>query len=372
MENKKTKKILIATGVFPPSIGGPATYSKLLLDELPHYGLKPEVLSFDSVMLFPWGIRHLIFFWKLYRKSANTDLVYALDPVSVGLPASLAAMLRGKFFYLRVAGDYAWEQACQRYGVTDLLDIFLDKTSYPRGVKWLRRIEWSVARHADRIIVPSKYLKNVVKKWGIAEEKVSVIGNAPEGEMPEEKKEVLRGELALRKKTVITAGRLVPWKGFATLIEGLAPYLKEKDIELLLAGSGPDESKLKALVEKNDLSDNVTFLGALRRRDLLRYVKASDVFVLNTAYEGFSHQILEAMILGTPVVSTAIGGNQELIEDGEHGFLVPLNDIDAFKEKIDKLLFDDSVNQQISFHARERASIFTKKRAVENFISLLP
>jgi glycosyltransferase involved in cell wall biosynthesis len=94
--------------------------------------------------------------------------------------------------------------------------------------------------------------------------------------------------------------------------------------------------------------------------------------VLNTAYEGFSHQILEAMILGTPVVSTAIGGNQELIEDGEHGFLVPLNDIDAFKEKIDKLLFDESVNQKMSFHARERASIFTKKRAVENFISLLP
>ncbi len=372
MENKKTKKILIATGIFPPSIGGPATYAKMLEEELPKYNIRPDILSFDSVRKWPWGIRHVLYFFKLWRKAAAADVIYALDPVSVGGPASMVALFRGKPFYLRVAGDYAWEQACQLYGVTDLLDVFLDKKDYSRAVKRLRRIEWSTARHAERIVVPSEYLKGVVKKWGIDEVKVSVIPNTLEGEMPTEAKEVLRGELAFRRKTIMSAGRLVTWKGFAALIEGLGDWLKEKNISFIIAGSGPDEKMLKALVEKKGLEDNVTFLGALPRRDLLRYVKASDVFVLNTAYEGFSHQILEAMSLSTPVVTTAVGGNPELIENGVHGYLVALNDTNTFKEKIGKILAEQSLADTLALHARERASLFTKGRTLQGLISILP
>ena len=73
--------------------------------------------------------------------------MYALDPVSVGLPASLAALVLGKKFILRVAGDYAWEQGRQRFGVTDELDEFQLK-KYGWRVERLR--SYSVCRAPRR------------------------------------------------------------------------------------------------------------------------------------------------------------------------------------------------------------------------------
>ncbi len=365
------KSVLIATGIFPPSIGGPATYSKMLQDELPKYGIKSDVLSFDSVRWLPKGVRHVLYFLKLWLRAGHTDIIYAQDPVSVGWPASLVAKLRNKPFYLRVPGDYAWEQACQKYGVTDLLDIFVMNKNYPKSVLQLKRIEKKVAMRAVKIIVPSEYLKGIVTKWGIAGDKIIVIANALEGEVPQESKEILRSELALRHKTIISAGRLVPWKGFKALIEGLSGYLKEKEVDLIIVGSGPDEEGLKEVVKSNGLQDRVTLLGSLPRRDLLRYVKASDVFVLNTAYEGFSHQILEAMAVGTPVVTTNVGGNPEVIEDSVHGFLVDLNDLEAFRVKTDLLLTDTALAENIRARALQRASIFSKGTALQKLVSEL-
>ena len=65
---KKHRKILIATGIFPPDIGGPATYSKLLLDELSNRGLAVKVVSFGAVRHLPKIIRHFVYFFKILRK----------------------------------------------------------------------------------------------------------------------------------------------------------------------------------------------------------------------------------------------------------------------------------------------------------------
>ena len=370
--HKNTKRLLIATGIFPPSIGGPATYAKMLEDELPRYGVTPTVLAFDRLLHLPKGIRHLVYFWRLYKLAKDTDLIYAQDPISVGVPALFVSYLLAKPLYLRVPGDYAWEQACQRYGVTDLLDIFLERRDYPSAVMRLRRLEKKVANSASRIIVPSNYLKNVVLKWGIREDKISVVANSFDGSVPSESKMVLRSELGLKTKTIISAGRMVPWKGFATLISGLSGLLKEQNISFLIVGTGPDEIALKSLVKNLELENNVTFLGSLDRIDLMRYLKASDTFVLNTAYEGFSHQILEAMMCGTPVVTTSVGGNGELIDDGVHGFLLPLNDMEMFKERIKTLLNDPNLAEAMGLKAHERATLFTKNTALERLVSLLP
>ena len=115
-------KILLATGIFPPQIGGPATYSKLLYDELPKRGIDVEIATFGDYLDKPKIIRHFLYFLELLRKAPDVDLIYALDPVSVGLPALFAAQVRKKKFVLRIAGDYAWEQGSQRWNVSDTLD----------------------------------------------------------------------------------------------------------------------------------------------------------------------------------------------------------------------------------------------------------
>ena len=103
-------KILITTGIYPPDIGGPATYSKILIDELPKHNINALVLGFGEVRRLPKIIRHFLYFLKILKKGWKADIIFAQDPVSVGLPAALAAKILGKKFVLKIVGDYAWEQ----------------------------------------------------------------------------------------------------------------------------------------------------------------------------------------------------------------------------------------------------------------------
>src|SRR5882757_11201743 len=103
-------KILLATPLYPPDSGGPSTYAKMLADELPKRGIEVTLLKFSEVRHLPPGVRHIAYFLKCISRARGVDAVYALDPVSVGVPASFAAKVLGKKFILRVPGDYAWEQ----------------------------------------------------------------------------------------------------------------------------------------------------------------------------------------------------------------------------------------------------------------------
>ena len=114
LKTNQNKSVLVTTGIFPPDIGGPATYSKLLLDELPKHGLDISVLSFGEVRHLPKIIRHISYFFKVLRRGKGVDIIYAQDPVSVGLPSVVASKILRKKFLLKVVGDYAWEQYMQK------------------------------------------------------------------------------------------------------------------------------------------------------------------------------------------------------------------------------------------------------------------
>ena len=112
----KPKKILIATGLYPPDIGGPATYVCMLEKELPAHGIECVTVPFTHVRHLPKIVRHVVYFWKLVKEARAMDAVYAQDPVSVGVPALLVSFIFRKPFLIRLGGDYAWEQGQQRFG----------------------------------------------------------------------------------------------------------------------------------------------------------------------------------------------------------------------------------------------------------------
>src|SRR3989344_7548998 len=115
------KKILIATGIFPPDIGGPATYGAVMADALKKHGFEVKVLVFSRTnKKLPKGIRHLVYFLKLLFLAKKYDVIFALNLVSAGFPALLAAKIFKKKFIARIAGDYAWEMAFGK-GKTNLL-----------------------------------------------------------------------------------------------------------------------------------------------------------------------------------------------------------------------------------------------------------
>jgi glycosyltransferase involved in cell wall biosynthesis len=364
-------RLLLATGIYPPSIGGPATYTKLLYEELPKHGIEAEVLSFDSVRHFPKLIRNVIYFYRAWKAAKTVDAVYAQDPVSVGLPALVAAKLRSKPFYLKVVGDYAWEQGVQRFGVEDSLDEFAArKRGYRLPVRILKAVQLQVASRARRVIVPSRYLKSILSKWGVPAERIAVVYNAFEApEMPSESSEAIRKKEFIEGKLIVSVGRLVPWKGFDTLIRLTARMQREfPDVGLLIIGDGPDRARLERIVKEERLERAVRFAGKLPQQEMLRRLKAADVFVLNTSYEGFSHQLLEVMALGIPIITTSVGGNPELITDGVNGILVPYDDKEGLRDALSRLFSGEQKALPLVEAARKRVTEFSVERMISGLL----
>src|SRR3989344_5996165 len=133
-------RILIATGLYPPEIGGPATDAKLFEERLPRYGIEGAGVSFKTVRHLPLIIRHIAYGWKVSRAARSADLILVQDSVSTGLPVAIASFFGGKKFIIRVPGDYAWEQGTQRFGVRESLDDF-QKRTYGLPVSVLRAIQ---------------------------------------------------------------------------------------------------------------------------------------------------------------------------------------------------------------------------------------
>lgn len=362
-------KILITTGIYPPSIGGPATYSKLLFDELPKRGYEVKVLSYDSVRKYPRGISHFIFMFKTIAVGRGADLIYTQDPVSVGWPTMLACRFLRKKYVLRVPGDFAWEQGVRRFGVRDSLDDFVkDNNQYKSDVHRLKKVQKQVAEKAEKIIVPSRYLKKIVSRWGIDENKIVVIYNS--FDEPESIEEV-----HLEGRNLISVGRLVPWKGFSTLID-IMPILLEKysDLSLHIFGDGSLKGELDKKLKELNLEGKVFLHGGVDRQKLAGYMKSSDVFVLNTNYEGLSHTVLEAMALGVPVVTTNVCGNPEVIENEVDGFLVEFDDKNSLIEKISSLLDDTNLRDKFILAGKEKVKSFDREKMlleIENEIQSL-
>jgi glycosyltransferase involved in cell wall biosynthesis len=360
-------KILIATGIYPPDIGGPATYSKLLFEEFPKHDIDVQVISFGQVRYLPKIIRHLAYFLKVLKSCKSADVIYAQDPVSVGLPAVLAAKLLRKKFILKVVGDYAWEQYQQEEGVHFVTPEEFQNGKYSVVTQTRKWIERTVARKADNIVVPSNYLKKIVTMWGVKESKIKVIYNAftPKAEM--ELKTQLREEFGFEGDIIFSAGRLVPWKGFELLIDIMKDL---PDVKLFIVGDGPEKQKLNKKIEDLHLGSRVKLIGRLEQDELLKRIKAADLFVLNTGYEGLSHQLLEVMSVGTPIITTNVGGNPEVIESGKEGVLVDYNDKNALKSAIKDIL-KNGKGEEYAKEAVKKLSLFEKERMIEETINVL-
>ena len=363
-------KVLIATGIYPPEIGGPATYSKLLADKLPEHGITVDVLPFRDVRSLPKIIRHIAYFIKVLKRGKTADIIFAQDPVSVGFPTMLAAKIIQKRFFLKVVGDYAWEQGVQRFGVNDLLDAFSkQRHGYSLLVRALKWIECRVAQYAEKIIVPSNYLKQIVINWGIDGQKIHVVYNAFSAPQTTERKEELRKTLKLYGNIMVSVGRLVPWKGFGLLVELMPELIKKNpELKLYIIGEGPEFYNLRKLIDTQSLNDRVFLLGKLPHDTVLKHLKAADLFVLNTGYEGFSHQLLEVMASGTPLITTAVGGNTELITADENGVLVGYNDKIGIKEGIEKILSDKIFADKISANAQKKVKEFNEARMLQETV----
>src|SRR3989338_9856968 len=123
-------KILIATGIYPPDIGGPAQYARGVEEAWKKEGHNVKVLAFRFERKLPTGIRHLYYFLRVLFSLPGTDFVFSPDTWSAAFPATLACKLAGKKIIIRTGGDFFCEWYVERTGDRVLLRDFYSNTNY--------------------------------------------------------------------------------------------------------------------------------------------------------------------------------------------------------------------------------------------------
>jgi glycosyltransferase involved in cell wall biosynthesis len=305
-------------------------------------------------------VRYVRAFFAVLKHAKDCDVVYVNEHLA--LMHVLAARLRGKPAVLRMMVDGAWEISHRKGWIGgDTIDQFQAKRYGPR-VTLVRRLQkwwWGKAR---RVIAPSNYLRNIaVGNYGVPGEKVVLVHNAyngPSADSVRETQREARAKLGLAPKPryLLTICRLMVWKR----VDGIIRALKElpRDVELIVVGDGDMLEAWKRLAWEQGLAERVHFLGNRRYADIPFLIRASDVFVLNSTYEGLSHTLLEVCALGLPAIATDIGGNPEVIEDGVNGFLVPATDAAALAPAIGKVLADENLQRQFREQSLARMARF--------------
>jgi glycosyltransferase involved in cell wall biosynthesis len=295
-------------------------------------------VKFSDVRHLPKLVRHIAYYRKLREAGRDADVILALDPVSVGLPAMWAAKKLKKKLVVKIVGDYAWEQGVQRFGVKQTLDTFVRTSQSSFLVRRFQKIQSRVALFATKIIVPSEYLKGIVSSWGIGSEKIQVIYNGIS--LPQDIRLPDNRPLGF---LIVSMGRRVPWKGFEA-IERIAR--EKKDWHVFIA-------------------------QGMRREEALGWVKAADVFVLNSLYEGLSHALLEAVLLGTPVIATDAGGNAEVVRHKETGILISPGDDQALGRALEEVYENPSLAKERALAGLSRAKKFSHEEMLQNTVALL-
>lgn len=181
-----------------------------------------------------------------------------------------------------------------------------------------------------------------------------------------EEKTLLKGKLELSGNIshIAFVGSLVKRKGVDVLVKAFR-NIRRQDIRLLIVGDGPLR---KELIPSASGDPRIEFLGY--KKNGIEYIKASDVFVLPSVYEGLPNVIIEAMAVGTPVIASNVSGIPELIEDGVNGLLVKPGDPEGLGNAIIRLLDDGDLREKLISESLKRAGHFSIYRMAKDYEAL--
>ena len=298
-------KIVIATGIYPPEIGGPAQYAFNLEQEFKKLGHEIVVLKFSDVRYLPSVIRHLAYFFKILSALHKADWCIALDTFSVALPAVCAGKILGKKVIIRTGGDFLWESYVERTGDLVLLRKFY-QTSWSKWnfkEKTVFKLTKFVLRHASLVVFSTDWQRQIWHEpYQLDLSKTAMVENyyGPKS-----------SELSVVGKNFLVAGR----------------NLKLKNLEIL--------KNLKFDFE----------IGQWSQEKLREKIKNCYALVVPSISDISPNVVLQAIRHNKPFVLTQENGINHRV--GEAGvYIDPLNPEDV-REKLEWLSEKNNYNEQV-------------------------
>ncbi|MES2059986.1 MAG: hypothetical protein V4438_03070 [Patescibacteria group bacterium] len=309
MKDKRIKRILIATGIYPPDVGGPAQYAYELAKVWRQSGLTVDVKYFSLEKKLPTGIRHLFFLLKSLRAILRADYILVLDTWSAALPTALGAMILGKRFVIRTGGDFLWESYVERTKEKILLsEFYKTKRNFSNKERFVFRITSWILKRASKIVFSTDWQRQI---WALPYDldlaKTAVIENYFGEKISSEN---------YKSKSFLGATRKLVWKNLDSL-----------------------EGAFRGLDAKLDLatSSHEVFLERMKQCYGVILVSLGDIS---------PNMILDAVRCSKPFIVTREIGIYDRIKD-IGVFVDPLNTEDI-KEKVLWLLNEENYKNQRS------------------------
>jgi glycosyltransferase involved in cell wall biosynthesis len=295
--------ILIATGIYPPQIGGPAKYAQKLYEELGRRG-PVELCAWGRLeRALPWGIRHAIYFLRLLPKAARSDAILALDTWSSGFPALMAAKLLRRRLLVRVGGDFVWEAYIERTGdMVRLSEFYKAPRRLSFKERMVQRATRTLLRHADVLLFNTAWQMRIWREaFGYSTE-----ARVLENEYPAKKSAV---DSPLGKKIFVAAGRGIRYKNIPAFAEAFAK-----------AAAGRAELDTRALPPQEHAARNA----------------AAYAYAVPSVSEVNSNNIIEALSYNKPFIAPQDCGMRERLEG--LGVFVDTLDTRAMERAVSELL----------------------------------
>jgi glycosyltransferase involved in cell wall biosynthesis len=345
------KRILLVSGIYPPDVGGPATYVPKLARHLVSNGHQVSVLALtDDVKLNPnSGEWHLSLVsrkiplpiripWVAVRiawLARDVDLIFANG---LHQEVAISQFLINRPAVAKVVGDPVWERFRNKEKSSISIEDF-SRINQNLGVRMQRRfLTWSLNRFAI-VTAPSQALIDFLKLWGVSTPKL-VIQNGTRC-----------SESATTEEAydAISVSRLVPWKNLDLLVEAAA----EGNFRIAICGDGPEMNQLQELARAKGA--DATFLGELSSSRVQDELERAKCFVNISSYEGLSFSLIEAMMRRKACIVSNIEGNTAVITDNLNGLVIPLGSKSALVESIKFCISNPEKRKAFGENARTAA-----------------
>ena len=341
-------RVLVTVGIFPPDIGGPATFvpkiAKYFQDEL-NYEIEILTLSDNknSNINDDFSVKRIdrnlpiIYRWlktifTIYKLGKNKDLIFVNG---LGTEATIANIFLNKKIIRKIVGDPVWERAYSKAKISESFDEFQVK-KYGFSISLQKKVRSFSIKKSDIVVTPSKHLKNFILNLGF-KNKIEIINNGVF--IPEENTNIFTND----QINITIVSRLVSHKNIKKIIRAISD-LNDPLIYLNIIGDGPELNQLQRISLESNNKDNIIFHGKLNRNDINHIFLKSDIYIQASNYEGLPHSLLEAMSYGIPVLCTPVGECKEILGNEDRGYILDLpvskNNI---KSKISEIIGEKNI-----------------------------
>ena len=356
-------RVLVTVGIFPPDIGGPATFvpkiAKYFQDEL-NYEIEILTLSDNknSNINDDFSVKRIdrnlpiIYRWlktifTIYKLGKNKDLIFVNG---LGTETTIANIFLKKKIIRKIVGDPVWERAYSKAKISESFDEFQVK-NYGFSISLQKKVRSFSIKKSDIVVTPSKHLKNFILNLGF-KNKIEIINNGVF--IPEENTNIFTND----QINITIVSRLVSHKNIEKIIKAISD-LNSPLINLNIIGDGPELNQLQKISLESNNKDNIIFHGKLNRDDINHIFLKSDIYIQASNYEGLPHSLLEAMSYGIPVLCTPVGECKEILGNEDRGYIL---DLPVSKNNIKSKIIEIIGEKNIANKKGERGKDFINEK----------